>query len=71
MNIFLDIKFCEFFLGHPKIGLVLGVISIICNLGSFLKVNIQNRDILWGYKNFKYFFEVLDIPDFFWGTCKQ
>ena len=54
-----------FFWGHPKIGLVLGVISMY--LGSFLKVNVHNQDIFGGCKNFKYFFGVLDIPDIFLG----
>ena len=46
--------FVDIFRGHPKIGLVLGVIFMF--LGSFLKVYIQNRDIFLGCKNFKYFF---------------
>ena len=54
-----------FFWGHPKVGLVLGVISMY--LGSFLKVNIQNLDIFLGCKNFKYFFGVLQISDIFLG----
>ena len=36
-------------------------------LESFLKVNIQNRDIFWGCKNFKYFFGVFEISDIFLG----
>ena len=35
--------------------------------GSFLKVNIQNRDIFLGCRNSKYFLGVLQIPDFFFG----
>ena len=54
-----------FFLGHPQIGLVLGVISKF--LGSFLKVNIQIRDIFLGCKKFKYLFGVLEISDIFGG----
>ena len=66
MNIFWGMKILWiFFWGHPKIGLVLGVISM--NLGSFLKVNIQNRDIVLGCKNFKYLFGVLEISDIFLG----
>ena len=43
MNIFLAMKILWiFFLGHPKVGLVLAV--FLCILGSFLKVNIQNQD---------------------------
>ena len=34
--------------------------------GSF-KVKVQNWDIFLGCQNFKYFFGVLEIPDFFWG----
>ena len=55
----------DIFWGHPKIGLVLGL--ILCILGFFLKVNIQNRDIFLGCKNFKYFFGVLEISEIFWG----
>ena len=67
-NIFLDFQKNEYFFGyeilwiffggHPKIGLVLGVISYI--LGSFLKVNIQNGDIFW----------VAKISNIFWGCFK-
>ena len=47
MNIFFGMNILWiFFWGHPKIGLVLGV--FLCILGSFLKVNIQNRDFFWG-----------------------
>ena len=67
MNIFGGMKiFWIFFLCHPKIGLVLGL--FLCILRYFLKVNIQNRDILFGCKNFKYFFGVLEISDIFWGV---
>ena len=57
MNIFLGMNILWiFFWGHPKIGLVLGIIPMY--FGSFLKVNRQN---------FKYFFGVLQISDiFFW-----
>ena len=57
--------FMDIFWGHRTIGLYLGV--IICILGSFLKVKVQNGDIFWGYENFKYFLRVLKIPDIFWG----
>ena len=49
MNIFLGMKILWIFLGgHPKIGLVLRVISMYFRV--FLKVNIQNRDIVLGCK---------------------
>ena len=68
MNIFWGMKILWiFFWGHPKIGLVLGVTLFLCILGSFFKVNIQNRDIFLGCKNFKYFFGVFEISDIFWG----
>ena len=54
-----------FFWGHPKIELVLEVISMYFRV--FFKVNIQNRDICLGCKIFKYFFGVLEISDIFWG----
>ena len=54
MNIFWGMKMLWiFFWGHPKIGLVLGVISMF--LGPFLKVNIQNRDIFLGCLKFLIF----------------
>ena len=66
MNIFWGMKITWiFFWGHPKIGLVFGVISMYFSV--FFKVNIQNQDIFLGCKNFKYFFEVLEISDIFWG----
>ena len=37
--------------------------SLLCILGSFLKVNVQNENLRG--KKFKYF-GVLDIPNFFW-----
>ena len=39
--------------------------SLLCILGSFLKVNVQNENI-FAWQKFKIFFGVLDIPDFFW-----
>ena len=36
-------------------------------LGSFLKVNIQNGDIFGVCKSFKYYLDVLDTPDIFFG----
>ena len=38
--------FVDIFLGHHKTGLVFG--SFLCILGTFLKVNVQNRDIYFG-----------------------
>ena len=52
--------------GHHKIGLYLGIISM--HFVSFLKAKVQNSGyILWGCKNFKYFFGELEIPDTFGG----
>ena len=39
--------------------------SLLCILGSFLKVNVQNENI-FAWQKFEIFFGVLDIPDFFW-----
>ena len=59
------------FLGHQKIGLYLGVNSII--IGSFLKIKVQNGEYFW-LLEFQIFFGVLEIPViffffffFFWG----
>ena len=61
MNIFLGMNVLWiFFLGHPKVGLVLGVISMYFR--SFLKVNIQNRDIFLACKNSNCF----ELLIFFW-----
>ena len=49
--------FVEFFGGHHKIGLYLGVISI--HLGSFHKVKVQNGG---------YFLGLLKFQIFFWGA---
>ena len=46
-----------------KLDYILG--SFLCILGSFLKVNVQNEGHFLGCLNFKYFFEVLEIPDIF------
>ena len=40
--------------------------SILCILGSFLKVNVQNENI-FAWKKI-HIFGVLDIPNFFGGT---
>ena len=47
--------------GNHKIGLVLGV--ILCILGSFLKVKVQNWGYVFGFIGFQIVFRVLDIPD--------
>ena len=39
--------------------------SLLCILGSFLMVNVQNENI-FAWQNFQIFFGVLDIPDIFW-----
>ena len=39
--------------------------SLLCILGSFLKVNAQNENI-FAWQKFQIFLGVLDIPDFFW-----
>ena len=39
--------------------------SLLCILGSFLKVNVQNENI-FAWQKFEIFFGVLDVPDFFW-----
>ena len=45
----------EYFFGYEHFVDILWIF-FLCILGSFLKVNIQNQDIVWGCKNFKYFF---------------
>ena len=39
--------------------------SILCILGSFLKVKVQNENI-FAWKKIQIFFGVIDIPDIFW-----
>ena len=39
--------------------------SLLCILGSFHKVNVQNENI-FAWQKFQIFFGVLDIPDIFW-----
>ena len=39
--------------------------SLLCILGSFLKVNVQNEKI-FAWQKIQIFFGVLDIPNFFW-----
>ena len=41
--------------------------SLLCILGSFLKVNVQNENI-FAWQKFQIFFGVLDIPDFLFGA---
>ena len=38
--------------------------SLLCILGSFLKVNVQNENI-FAWQKIQIFFGVLDIPNFF------
>ena len=38
--------------------------SLLCILGSFLKVNVQNENIS-AWQKIQIFFGVLDIPNFF------
>ena len=63
-NEYKNIRFCGYFLGHHKIGLYLGAISI-CSLGYFLKVKVQNGGYFWGLLKFQKCFGVLDILDIF------
>ena len=49
-----------FFWGHPKIGLVLGVISM------YFRVFFESKYAESG-QNFKHFLRVLDIPVIFGG----
>ena len=44
----------DIFWGHHKIGLYLGVISML--IGSFLKVNVQNRGYFLGLLKFQILF---------------
>ena len=39
--------------------------SLLCILGSFLKINVQNENI-FAWQKFQIFLGVLDITDFFW-----
>ena len=45
-------------------------VSLLCILGSFLKVNAQNENI-FAWQKFQIFFGVLDIPDFFFFGGKR
>ena len=40
--------------------------SLLCILGPFLKVNVQNEN-MFAWQKFQIFFGVLDTPDFFGG----
>ena len=59
--------FVDIVWGHHKIGLFFGG-PFLCILGSFLKVEVQNRvkDIFWVAK-ISIFLSVLEIPDIFGG----
>ena len=66
MNIFLGMKILWiFFWGHPKIGLVLGVISMYFRVFSYN--NYTESGFFLGCKNFKIFFGVLEISNIFLG----
>ena len=53
---------------HNKIGLVLEVISIhFRDFRGFLKVNVQDGDIILGSPKLHMFLGLADIPDIFWG----
>ena len=66
MNIFLGMNiWWVFFWGLPKIGLVLGVISMYFRV--FSSGKYTESGYFWGCKNFKYFLGVLQISDIFWG----
>ena len=43
--------------------------SLLCILGSFLKVNVQNEKNFAWQKN-QIFFGVLEIPNFFFGGTR-
>ena len=72
---FLDFQKNEYFLGyehfvdiiwgHPKIGLVLGVMSMYFRVFSLGKYT--DSGYLFGLQNFKYFLGVLQISDIFGG----
>ena len=54
-----------FFWGHPKIGLVVGVISMYFRV--FSEGKYTELGYFLGCENFKYFFWVLEISDIFFG----
>ena len=39
---------------------------LLCILGSFLKVKVQNGGFVLGLLKFQIFFGVLEVPDIFW-----
>ena len=59
-------RFCGYFFWDIT-KLVYFKWSFLCILGSFLKVKVQNRDILGGCQNFTYLFGMLEILDIFLG----
>ena len=66
MNIFWGMNILWiFFWGHPKIGLVLGVMSMYFRVFSLGKYT--DSGYLFGLQNFKYFFGMLQISDIFLG----
>ena len=57
--------FVDIFLGSSQ---NVTIFRGLCTLGSFLKVNLQNRGYFWGLLKFQIFFGVLEIPDIFFGV---
>ena len=74
VNIFLGFQKNNFFWGYEDfVDIFLGssqnltIFRGLCTLGSFLKVNLQNRGYFLGLLKFQIFFGVLEIPDIFLG----
>ena len=66
MNTFEGLKiFFIFFVVITKLDYIKG--SLLCILGSLLKIKVQNGGYFWGLLKFQIFFGVLEIPDIFWG----
>ena len=57
--------FADIFMRSSQNWISLGVISKYFRV--FLKVNLQNGDIFWGCKNFKYFLGCLIFLISFWS----
>ena len=60
-------NFVDTFLGSSQNWTSFRGYFYVFYLGSFLKVNIQKRDIFLGCKNFIHFLGVLEISDIFGG----
>ena len=74
VNIFLGFQRNKYFFGYEDfVDIFLGssqnltIFRGLCTLGSFLKVNLQNRGYFLGLLKFQIFFGVLEIPDIFLG----